>query len=89
LEREVEWTDVIIFDDIRVGPDVGTGQLARELRNQGKAVVGGTPNTDRLEGNRGYAMEILEEHGVNTIEHHILDDFDAGFSTSRRIQLRP
>jgi phosphoribosylamine--glycine ligase len=88
-EREVEWADVIIFDEIRVGPDVGTGQLARELRNQEKAVVGGTPNTDRLEENRGYAMEILEEHGVNTIEHHIFDDFDAGFSTSKRIQLRP
>ncbi|AUG46935.1 phosphoribosylamine--glycine ligase [Haloarcula taiwanensis] len=75
---EVEWADVIIFDDIWVGSDVGTGELARELRAEGHAVVGGTPNTDRLEEDRGYAMAILEEHGVNTIEHHVFEDFDAG-----------
>ncbi|MFB6069309.1 MAG: phosphoribosylamine-glycine ligase, partial [Halobacterium sp.] len=75
---EVEWADVIIFDDIWVGADVGTGALAQELRERGKAVVGGTPNTDRLEEDRGYAMEVLEEHGVNTVEHHVFGDFDAG-----------
>jgi phosphoribosylamine--glycine ligase len=75
---EVDWADVIIFDDIWVGSDIGTGGLAQELREQGKAVVGGTPNTDRLEEDRGYAMEVLEEHGVNTIEHQVFHDFDAG-----------
>ncbi|GAA0539228.1 phosphoribosylamine--glycine ligase [Halorubrum ejinorense] len=75
---EVDWADVIIFDDIWVGSDVGTGELAEELRGKGKAVVGGTPNTDHLEEDRGYAMEVLEEHGVNTVEHHIFDSFDAG-----------
>jgi phosphoribosylamine--glycine ligase len=75
---EVEWADVVVFDDIWVGSDVGTGALAQELREQGKAVVGGTPNTDQLEEDRGYAMEILEEHGVNTIEYHVFEDFDAG-----------
>ncbi|RLN01354.1 phosphoribosylamine--glycine ligase [Haloarcula sp. Atlit-7R] len=75
---EVEWADVIIFDDIWVGSDVGTGELARELRAEGHAVVGGTPDTDRLEEDRGYAMAVLEEHGVNTIEHHVFEDFDAG-----------
>jgi len=77
---EVEWADVIIFDDIWVGSDIGTGKLAQELREQGKAVVGGTPNTDHLEEDRGYAMEILEDHGVNTVEHHIFNDFDAGIN---------
>nr|WP_254839161.1 hypothetical protein [Natronomonas marina] len=75
---EVEWADVVIFDDIWVGSEVGTGGLAKELREQGKAVVGGTPNTDRLEEDRGYAMEVLEEHGVNTVEHHVFEDFEAG-----------
>ena len=75
---EVEWADVIIFDDIWVGSDIGTGELAQELRERGNAVVGGTPNTDHLEEDRGYAMDILEEHGFNTIEHHIFHDFDAG-----------
>ena len=84
---EVEWADVIIFDDIWVGPDIGTGQLAQELREQGKAVVSGTPNTDHLEEDRGYAMEILEDNGVNTIEHRIFHDF-RGFNTSKRTPRR-
>jgi phosphoribosylamine--glycine ligase len=77
-EADVEWADVIIFDDIWVGSDIGTGKRAQKLRERGNAVVGGTPNTDRLEEDRGYAMEILEEHGVNTIEHQVFDDFDEG-----------
>src|SRR6056297_3224244 len=77
-EAEVDWADVVVFDDIWVGSDIGTGKLARELRERGHAVVGGTPNTDHLEEDRGYAMEVLEEHGVNTVEHHIFNDFDAG-----------
>ena len=75
---EIEWADVIVFDDIWVKSDIGTGELAQELRERGKAVVGGTPNTDRLEEDRGYAMEILEEHGVKTIEHPVFRDFDEG-----------
>ncbi|WP_396612004.1 phosphoribosylamine--glycine ligase [Haloferax sp. S1W] len=77
-KADVDWADVVIFDDIWVGSDIGTGTLAQELRAQGKAVVGGTPNTDHLEEDRGYAMEVLEEQGVNTIEHHIFYDFDEG-----------
>ena len=75
---DVEWADVIVFDDIWVGSEVGTGQLAQELREEGHAVVGGTPNTDRLEEDRGYAMEILEDHGVNTIDHREFYDFEEG-----------
>lgn len=56
-EAELEWADVVVFDDIWVGDDVGTGELARELRERDHAVVGGTPNTYRLEGDRGYAMD--------------------------------
>ena len=77
-EAEVDWADVIIFDDIWVGDSIGTGALAQELREQGKAVVGGTPNTDRLEEDRGYAMEVLEDHDVNTIEHREFESFEAG-----------
>ena len=80
---ELDWADVVVFDDIWVGSEVGTGALARELRDEGKAVVGGTPNTDRLEEDRGYAMEILDEHDVNTIEHRVFDEFDAGIQHVR------
>jgi phosphoribosylamine--glycine ligase len=74
---EVDWADVVVFDDIWVGSEVGTGALAQELRAEGKAVVGGTPNTDALEDDRGYAMDVLEEHGVNTLDHREFTDFDA------------
>ena len=80
---EVDWADAIVFDDIWVGSEVGTGALARDLREAGKAVVGGTPNTDRLEEDRGYAMEVLEENGVNTVEHHVFREFDAGIQHVR------
>ena len=83
---EIEWADVIIFDDIWVGSDIGTGELAQELREQGKAVVGGTPNTDRLEEDRGYAMDILEDHGVETVEHREFRDFEEGI---RHVRANP
>ena len=82
-QAEVEWADVIVFDDIWVGSDVGTGRHAQELREQGHAVVGGTPNTDRLEEDRGYAMEVLEAHGVTTIPHQVFTDFDEGIQFVR------
>ncbi|MFW5934294.1 MAG: phosphoribosylamine--glycine ligase [Halolamina sp.] len=82
-EAEVDWADVIVFDDIWVGSDIGTGELARELREAGHAVVGGTPNTDRLEEDRGYAMAVLEEHGVNTIDHREFESFEAGIQFVR------
>ncbi len=77
-EADVDWTDVIVFDDIWVGNSVGTGAIVQELRENGHAVVGGTPNTDRLEEDRGFAMEILEEHGVNTLDHREFSSFDDG-----------
>ncbi|MFT4964206.1 MAG: phosphoribosylamine--glycine ligase, partial [Halobacteriales archaeon] len=41
---DVDWADVIVFDDIWVNDEVGTGRIAQELREEGHAVVGGTPN---------------------------------------------
>ncbi|MFW5918679.1 MAG: phosphoribosylamine--glycine ligase [Halanaeroarchaeum sp.] len=80
---EVGWADVVVFDDIWVGEEIGTGELAQELRRDGHAVVGGTPATDRLEADRGYAMEVLEENGVNTMEHEEFTDFQAGIEYVR------
>lgn len=75
-EADVDWADVIVFDDIWIGDEIGTGALAQKLRAQGKAVVGGSPATDRLEDDRGYAMDILEQHGVTTLRHKEFTDFD-------------
>ncbi|QLG26790.1 phosphoribosylamine--glycine ligase [Halorarum halophilum] len=80
---ESDWADVIVFDDIWVGSDIGTGRLAQDLRADGHAVVGGTPNTDLLEEDRGYAMDVLEEHGVTTLEHREFSDFGAAIEHVR------
>jgi phosphoribosylamine--glycine ligase len=73
---EVDWADVVVFDDIWIGSEVGTGALAEELRADGTAVIGGTPNTDRLEDDRGYAMEVLETHGVDLLPHREFTSFE-------------
>lgn len=82
-ERELEWADLIVFDDIWVDDDIGTGALAESLRDDGHLVVGGTPNTDRLEADRGYAMEVLEDNGVATLEHREFTEFDDGIEFVR------
>jgi phosphoribosylamine--glycine ligase len=41
-------------------------------------VIGGTPNTDRLEADRGYAMDVLEANGVETVPHRVFRDFGEG-----------
>src|SRR5262245_52374451 len=41
-EKEVDWADLIVFDDV-----LGQGTKAQALRQKGKLVVGGSPYTDR------------------------------------------
>lgn len=77
---DVDWADTIVFDDIWIDGKIGVGKVANELRARGKAVVGGTPETDLLEDDRGYAMKILEEHGVRTTRHKVFTDFDAAIA---------
>lgn len=69
--QEVDWADVIVFDDV-----LGHGELAHELRQQGKAVVGGTPYTDRLEDDRSFGQEELKKHKVSIIPYRDFTSFD-------------
>ena len=69
-EKDVEWADVIVFDDT-----LGQGAKAQALRMQGKAVVGGTPYTDRLEDDRSFGQEELKKAGVNIIPYREFDNF--------------
>ncbi|MCB0325260.1 MAG: hypothetical protein KDD69_16875, partial [Bdellovibrionales bacterium] len=71
-ESEVAWADVIVFDDV-----LGQGAKAHQLRQDGKAVVGGTPYTDRLEDDRTFGQEELKKHGINVIPFQDFDSFDA------------
>jgi phosphoribosylamine--glycine ligase len=72
-ENEVEWADVIIFDDV-----LGQGTKAKKLRDMGKYVVGGTPYTDRLEDDREFGQEELKKYGVSIIPHFTFKTFDEG-----------
>ncbi|GGN93621.1 phosphoribosylglycinamide synthetase C domain-containing protein [Haloarcula pellucida] len=80
---DLEWADVVVFDDIWDGSDLGTGKIAEELRADGHAVVGGTELTDRLEDDRGFAMETLEACGVATLPHREFERFEAGIEFVR------
>ncbi len=70
-EKDVDWADVIVFDDT-----LGQGEKAVELRKRGKAVVGGTPYTDRLEDDRSFGQEELKKAGVTIIPYKDFDNFD-------------
>lgn len=69
-----DWADVIIFDDL------GFGQIADDLRKEGKRVVGGSVYTDKLEDDREFGQNELSKAGVNVLQHWYFTDFDAAIS---------
>ncbi|MDD4663930.1 MAG: hypothetical protein PHD83_04605 [Caldisericia bacterium] len=63
-KRELEWVGkdgLIVFDDI------GYGKIQDSLRNQGYSVFGGSELGDKLEEDRQWAQEILNEFGLKTL----------------------
>lgn len=70
-EKDVDWADVIVFDDT-----LGQGEKAVALRQRGKAVVGGTPYSDRLEDDRSFGQEELKKAGVTIIPYRDFENFD-------------
>jgi phosphoribosylamine--glycine ligase len=70
-KKDVDWADVIVFDDV-----LGQGTIAKKLRDQGKAVIGGTPYSDMLEDDRGFGQEELKKAGVTIIPHWDFKNYD-------------
>jgi phosphoribosylamine---glycine ligase len=70
-EREVDWADVVVFDDV-----LGQGAKAKRLRDAGKFVVGGSPYTDRLEDDRAFGQQELKAAGVSIIPQENFTSFD-------------
>ncbi|MBU0978876.1 MAG: phosphoribosylamine--glycine ligase [Patescibacteria group bacterium] len=68
---EVDWADVIVFDDV-----LGHGILAEKLRQKGKLVVGGTKYTDRLEDDRSFGQNELKKHGIKILPYQEFNYFD-------------
>jgi phosphoribosylamine--glycine ligase len=67
---DVDWTDIVVFDD------VDFGSTADRLRKQGKLVVGGSTYTDRLEEDREFGQEEMQKAGMNVIPSYNFTDFD-------------
>jgi phosphoribosylamine--glycine ligase len=65
-----DWADVIVFDDI------GFGAAVERLRKDGKAVVGGTIASDRLEIDRDFGQEQLKKAGLQVVQSWDFHTFD-------------
>jgi len=70
-ERDIEWADIIVFDDV-----LGQGKEAQRLRKSGKLVVGGSEYTDKLEDDRAFGQEELKKHGINILPYKEFMSFD-------------
>lgn len=69
-EDQIDWADVIIFDDI------GFGKTAEKLREEGKKVVGGSVYTDKLENEREFGQQELAKAGVSVLPNWNFSDFE-------------
>jgi len=69
-EDQIEWADVIVFDDI------GFGRTAEKLRSEGKKVIGGSIYTDRLENEREFGQQELGKAGVSVLPNWNFSDFE-------------
>jgi phosphoribosylamine--glycine ligase len=69
-KAEVDWADVIVFDDV-----LGMGEEAAKLRRKGKHVVGGTAYTDRLEDDRSFGQTELKSFGIPIIPFEEFSSF--------------
>lgn len=70
----LDWADVIVFDDVISGED-GFGKTADELRAKGKLVVGGSAYTDRLEIDREFGQSEMKAVGMLVLPHWDFDSF--------------
>lgn len=69
-KKYTEWADVIVFDD------TGFGKEADQLRKAGKAVIGGSVYTDRLEEDREFGQLEMKRLGMLTLPSWDFDDYD-------------
>ena len=66
----VDWADVIVFDD------VGFGEEADKLRRNGKAVIGGSVYTDKLEEDREFGQSEMKRLGLLTLPSWNFSNYD-------------
>lgn len=69
-ENFIDWADVIIFDD------VGFGKIADSLRKKGKLVIGGSEYTDKLEEDREFGQNEMNNIDMLVLPHWDFFNFD-------------
>jgi phosphoribosylamine---glycine ligase len=70
-QEHKDWADVLVFDDVEFGT------VCDDLRKQGKAVVGGTAYSDKLELDRDFGQSEMKAAGMNVLPYWDFDSFDA------------
>jgi phosphoribosylamine--glycine ligase len=77
-KAHLEWADLVVFDD------VGFGEAAEKLRREGRAAVGGTRASDRLEEDRDFGQSEMKAAGLVTLPNWDFDSFDAAIDFVRK-----
>ena len=76
-KEHVDWADVIVFDD------TGFGTEADRLRKAGKAVVGGSVYTDKLEMEREFGQAEMKRLGMLTLPSWDFADYEVALKFIR------
>lgn len=77
-EDHKDWADVIVFDDSDFG------ESCEKLRREGKAVVGGTKYSDRLEFDRDFGTDEMKAAGLKTLPSWEFTTFDDAIAFVRQ-----
>lgn len=72
FENEVEWADLIVFDD------ENQGELVESLQAKGKVVFGTNKFGGMLENDRDYFVEVLDTLGIDYTPSLKFDSLDKG-----------
>jgi len=70
-EEHKDWAEVLVFDD------TGFGDICERLRREGKAVVGGTRHSDRLEQDRDFGQSEMKAAGLTILPSWDFETFES------------
>ncbi|OGN06955.1 MAG: phosphoribosylamine--glycine ligase [Candidatus Yanofskybacteria bacterium RIFCSPHIGHO2_02_FULL_38_22b] len=76
LEKVPEWRSLVDWADVVVFDDVGFGEEADKLRKTGKAVIGGSIYTDKLEEDREFGQSEMKRLGLLTLPSWNFSNYD-------------
>src|SRR5262245_37502950 len=84
VEKVADWKAIQDWPDVFVFDDTGFGDEAEKLRREGRAVVGGTRASDRLEEDRDFGQSEMKAAGLTTLPNWDFDSFDAAIDFVRK-----